>query len=424
MGSFRFLHAADIHLDSPLKGLAGQEGNAAERVRTATREAFDGLVGLATEEKVDFLIIAGDLYDGNWRDYKTGLFFARQLGRLNKASIPVYLLHGNHDAESQITRQLDLPDNVHVFGTRKPKTFELGDLDVALHGQSFRQRDVTDNLALDYPAPVSGAFNIGVLHTGLGGMSGHANYAPCSLEDLVNKGYQYWALGHVHQAAVLHKWPHVVFPGNLQGRHVRETGAKGACLVTVEDSEIVDLVSLPCDVVRWAVLPVPLIDADSIGDVTDRVRNALESAVATEGDGKLLACRIVLEGRTKVHAQLVASEDQVLADARACALGLGEEVAWVEKVVIATETAIDPQTLARREDAFGELQRMLQDAESDEELLAKIEGDIGAMVRRLPHEVRAENEDRVLKSAVEGNYAALIKDIAPYLSARLVTKED
>ena len=135
-------------------------------------------------------------------------------------------------------------------------------------GQSFRQRDVTDNLVLDYPAPVSGAFNIGVLHTGLGGMGGHANYAPCSLEDLVNKGYQYWALGHVHQAAVLHEWPHIVFPGNLQGRHVRETGAKGACLVTVEDNEIVDLVSVPCDVVRWAVLPVPLIDADSMGDVT------------------------------------------------------------------------------------------------------------------------------------------------------------
>ena len=136
-----------------------------------------------------------------------------------------------------------------------------------------------------------------------------------------------------------------------------------------------------------------------------------------------LACRIVLEGRTKAHAQLVASEDQVLLEARASALGLGEEVAWVEKVVIATETAIDPQTLAQREDAFGELQRMLQDAGSDEELVAKIEGDIGEMVRRLPHEVRAGTEDRVLKSAVEGDYAAFIRDIAPYLSARLVAQE-
>ena len=237
--SFRFLHAADIHLDSPLQGLAGHEGSTAERIRTATRDAFDQLVGLAIQEQVAFLIIAGDLYDGDWRDYKTGLFFVSQVGRLHKAGIPVYLLYGNHDAESQITRRLTLPENVSVFNSRKPQSFRLDDLDVVLHGQSFRQRDVTDNLALTYPEPVAGAFNIGVLHTGLGGMGSHENYSPCSLNELVNKGYDYWALGHVHQAKVLHERPHVVFPGNLQGRHVRETGAKGASLATVENSEIV-----------------------------------------------------------------------------------------------------------------------------------------------------------------------------------------
>ena len=135
------------------------------------------------------------------------------MGRLNNAGIPVYLLQGNHDAESQITRRLELPENVHLFSSRKPQTFEPDELSVALHGQSFRQRNVTENLALVYPDPVSGAFNIGVLHTGLGGMGGHENYAPCLLGDLVNKGYDYWALGHVHQAEVLHKQPHIVFPG-------------------------------------------------------------------------------------------------------------------------------------------------------------------------------------------------------------------
>ena len=424
MASFRFLHAADIHLDSPLKGLAGQDGNAAERVRTATREALDQLVSLTIEEQVDFLIIAGDLYDGDWRDYKTGLFFAGQMGRLNASNVPVYLLHGNHDAESQITRRLDLPDNVYVFGTHKPETFALEHLNVALHGQSFRQRDVTENLVPDYPAPVSGAFNIGVLHTGLGGMGGHANYAPCSFDDLANKGYDYWALGHVHQAEVLHEQPHIVFPGNLQGRHVRETGAKGAHLVTVEDSEIVDLEAVPCDVVRWAVLSVPLNDAANLGDVTDSVREALEAAVANQADGRLLACRIRLEGRTEVHAQLIASEEQVLAAARASALGLGDEVAWVEKVVIATKATLDPEILAQREDAIGALQQMLQAATSDEALLAEIEDDISALVRRLPHEIRADIEDHILKSAVEGEYGALISEVAPYLSARLIAREN
>ncbi len=425
MASFRFLHAADIHLDSPCKGLANQGGKAAERVRTATREAFDQLVSLAIKEQVDFLIIAGDLYDGDWRDYNTGLFFARQMGRLNASNIPVYLLHGNHDAESQITRRLDLPDNVHVFGTRRPETFfALKNASAALHGQSFRQRDVAENLVPDYPAPVSGAFNIGVLHTGLGGVGGHANYAPCSLDDLAKKGYDYWALGHVHQAEVLHEQPHIVFPGNLQGRHVRETGAKGAYLVTVEGSEITGLEAMPCDMVRWAVLSVPLKDAANMGDVTDSVREALEAAVADQADGRLLACRIRLEGRTEVHAQLVASEKQVLAEARAGALGLGDEIAWIEKVVIATEATADPEILAQREDAIGALQQMLQVAASDGALLAEIEEDIGALVRRLPHEIRADIEDQVLKAAVGGEYADLIGEVAPYLSARLVAGEN
>lgn len=423
MASFRFLHAADIHLDSPLLGLAEQTDDAAELVRTAPREALSRLVGLAVEERVDFLIIAGDLYDGDWRDYNTGLFFAEQMGRLQTAGIPVYLLHGNHDAESQITKRLALPDNVHVFGSRKPKTFALEALGVALHGQSFRQRDVTDNLARGYPAPRPHAFNIGVLHTGLGGKGGHANYAPCSLDDLVNKGYDYWALGHVHKAEVLHQRPHVVFPGNLQGRHVRETGAKGACLVAVQDDEIVDLKPVPCDSVRWAVLTVPLDDADHLGEVTDRVLDALQSAVATEADGRLLACRIQLEGRTALHAQLFASEDQLLADAKGCALGLGDGVAWVEKVVIATNATVDPHTLAQREDAIGELQRMLRDAAVDEGLLAEIEDDIGQLVRQLPHEVRENIQDQALQSAIDGDYAALIGEVAPYLSARLMAQE-
>ena len=423
MMPFRFLHAADIHLDSPLQGLAGHEGTTAERIRTATRGAFDQLIVLAIEEQVAFLVIAGDLYDGDWRDYKTGLFFVSQLGRLHKAGIPVYMLYGNHDSESQITRRLTLPNNVHVFRSRNPQSFKIDGLDVVLHGQSFRQREVTDNLALTYPEPVAGAFNIGVLHTGLGGMGGHENYAPCSLNDLVNKGYDYWALGHVHQAKVLHERPHIVFPGNLQGRHVRETGAKGAALITVENSEIVDLATVSSDVVRWSVVPVDLEDTTSIGEVFDRIRYAIENAVATLADGRLLVCRIELQGRTETHAQLLAAEDRLLAEARSSALGLGDDTAWVEKVVIATESVITLETLAEREDAVGELQRMLQEAGSDADLLRQIETDIGEMVRRLPYEARDGVEDTVLKAAMDGDHAALIAAVAPHLSARLMARE-
>ncbi len=171
MTSFRFIHTADIHLDSPLKGLAGYDGPAVECIRTATRQAFDNLISEATDQKVDFVVIAGDLYDGDWRDYQNGLFFARQMGRLAKANIPAFVLYGNHDAVSQITRRLTMPEGVNVFSARKPETFMLKELDVELHGQSFWQRDVTDNLAAAYLEPVDGVFNIGVLHAGMGGMT-------------------------------------------------------------------------------------------------------------------------------------------------------------------------------------------------------------------------------------------------------------
>ena len=395
----------------------------AERIRSATREAFKRLVDLAIEEKVDFLIIAGDLYDGDWRDYKTGLFFVEQMGRLNAAAVPVYLLYGNHDAESQITKRLVLPDNVYEFGTRKPKSFHLEENKVAIHGQSYRQRDVTDNLVLDYPEPVPDVFNIGVLHTGLGGtgrgMGGHKNYAPCSRHDLENKGYDYWALGHVHKAVVLSKRPYIVFPGNLQGRHARETGAKGACVVAVEDGEIVSFRSESCDVVRWLKLPVSLDDVHSMDEINTRIRDAIETAIADKSDGRMLVCRILLEGRTKFHSQIIASEEEVLADARATALGLGDGVAWVEKVVINTIGILKPVG------PIGELQKLLQEAGSDEALLAQMQRDTQGLVRRLPYyEVRRDAENELLKLALDENYKVLIDNVVPYLLARLSVWEE
>jgi DNA repair protein SbcD/Mre11 len=414
--SLRFIHTGDIHLDSPLKGLSGQQGAAAERIRTATRMALDNLVSLAIEEQVNFIVIAGDLYDGDWRDYQTGLFFVKQMGRLAQAGIPVFLLYGNHDAESQITRRLTLPANVNIFSARKPETFRLQHLGVALHGQSFRQRDVKDNLVTAYPTPAAGCFNIGVLHTGLGGMPGHANYAPCAIEDLINKGYDYWALAHVHHAAVLNERPHVVFCGNLQGRHIRESGPKGASLVVVEDGQVEAISPLHVDYVRWIHLRVPVASCNTSADAMDLVHEAIEGAVAREAQGRLLACRIELTGQTKLHGELLASADRLLAEARAAALGLGEETAWIERLVIATAS---PDNAAARKDALGDLQRMIQSAGGDAELRARLASELGDLVRKLPHDIRAESSDTVLKAAIDTDIAGVITHAGAYLGARL-----
>src|SRR3954451_11192985 len=179
----KFIHAADIHLDSPLIGLQRYDGAPVEALRGATRRAFQALVDLALAEPVDFLLIAGDLYDGDWRDFNTGLFFVQQATRLTRAGIPIFLIHGNHDAESRISRRLTLPETGKMFSAARPETARRPELGVAIHGQSFRPPDVTDTLARDYPAPIPGWFNIGLLHTAATGREGHAPYAPCDPRD-------------------------------------------------------------------------------------------------------------------------------------------------------------------------------------------------------------------------------------------------
>ena len=389
------------------------------RIRGATREALENLVSRAIDEEVSFVIISGDLYDGDWKDYRTGLFFVKQMGRLSETGISVFLLYGNHDAESQITRRLLLPSNVRTFSSKKPETFTLPEIGVVLHGQSFRQRDVTDNLATNYPPPVPGNFNIGVLHTGLGGMGGHVNYAPCTLDELIKKGYDYWALGHVHQTTVLHEWPHVVFPGNIQGRHIRETGPKGVCLVTVKDGEIREMTTIPVDVVRWARLSVDAEGCHRMTEVVDRIGAALEEAVTTRADGRLLACRIEIAGRTGVHGQLLSSEESLVSNTRAAALGLGSDRAWIEKVEVSTRPLVDETLLHDREDALGEFSHLLEQAKDDKDLLDQLEGDIGGLVRKLPHEIRTDAEDPTLESAIKGDYGTMIDQVKSFLMARL-----
>lgn len=415
MGSFRFIHAADIHLDSPLKGLAGLEGSAVELIRSASREAFEALIARAIDDAVEFLVIAGDLYDGTWRDYKTGLFFIRQMGRLRDAGIRTFLIYGNHDAESQITRRLSLPDNVTTFSAAKAETHIIEDLGVALHGQSFRERDVTENLAREYPDPVPDLLNVGILHTGLGGEEGHQNYAPCTLGELVNKGYDYWALGHIHKPSIRHERPFVVYSGNLQGRHINEAGPRGAVTVSVEDGVISDLAPFHIDLVRWALIDVPAADCDSLQQLVDRIRTDIEHAVLEQADGRLLACRIRLSGTSALWGQIAGSEEWLLAEARSAAQGLGNDRAWVERLVNSTE----PQQAEGIDPAISEALGDLADARTDGELLGDLRSDIGALLAMLPHEIRNQPESELLAAAANGDYARLIELAGPYATARL-----
>lgn len=332
---FTFIHAADIHLDSPLVGLERYEGAPVEYVRGATRQAFRNLVLLALEEKVDFVLIAGDLYDGDWRDYNTGLFFAAQAGLLRQADIPIYLIRGNHDAASQITRQLRLPDNVHEFSAEGPETKVIEEITVAIHGQGFPTRDVSEDLSQRYPAPLAGYFNIGLLHTCATGREGHGNYAPCDTGYLKNKGYDYWALGHVHNREELSRDPWIIFPGNIQGRHIREIGAKGCTLVQVRDGRVQEVRPRALDVLRWHLCQVDAAGCVSYDELLERAKGEIE-AVPDLREGHLLALRLVFSGSCPIHRQLQANRQRLDNDLRALATEQGPESIWIEKVQLQT----------------------------------------------------------------------------------------
>ena len=367
----RFIHAADIHLDSPLRGLEAYPGAPVERLRVATRQAFDRVVEIAIEERVDFLIIAGDLFDTEVKDFHAALAAAEQLRKLDRAKIPVYLILGNHDSREEMIRHVPWPANVTLFDHKRPQTMRHPTLPVALHGMSYPKREVTENLVPSYPAPVAGCFNIGLLHTNAGGNSRHAAYAPCSIEELATKGYDYWALGHVHEFEVLHEQPHVVYSGNTQGRHAREVGRKGCLLVTVEEQGrgVREVEFRETAIVRWFRETIALQPDDDEEALLSATRKRLLEIV-TSASGRLAAVRLEFTGRCAVHEQLAkdASRQQLIANLRALAPDLGIDV-WIEKIKFHTQSPLDLDALRERQDLIGQLLRDIGSQATDSQSL-------------------------------------------------------
>lgn len=327
---YRFIHAADIHLDSPMKGLARYEGAPVGEIREASRRALKNLVQLALQEKANFVVLSGDVFDGDWRDYNTGLFFVSQMARLHQAGVQVFLAAGNHDAVSPISRSLKMPENVHIFSSRAFESRHIDKLGVVVHGRGFPMRAVEENWVPSYPEPVKDAFNIGVLHTSLAGYTGHDTYAPCTLDSLLGKGYDYWALGHVHRHEVLSVSPYIVFPGNIQGRHIRETGRKGCMLVSVEGREVVDAEFRALDVLRWYHLSFEA-QGWSEDDFIAAFQGRLNDVLADAG-GRIAAVRATVSGDGRIHGTFMKDPDKWRNELRAVAIDAGGGEVWLEKI--------------------------------------------------------------------------------------------
>lgn len=346
----RFLHAADIHLDSPLRGLAKYDGAPVDEIRQATRKALQNLAGLAIDEQVDLVLIAGDLYDGDWQDHNTGLFFSAQMARLNDAGIPVVMIRGNHDAAARMTKSLRLPDNVTRLDHKRPETVKFEDLGIAVHGQSFAKQAVHENIAVNYPPAVSGMFNIGLLHTALTGAEGYDPYAPCTTDDLLKPGYDYWALGHVHERRIVNEAgvgrgePPIVFSGNIQGRNIRETGPRGCYLVDIAPGQAPDLEFRPLDVFRWERCRIDADGLNSVDDVLEHFGTRLDELI-DNADGRPLAVRTEITGRCNAHTAFAADPVQRREDFENQTVLSGRGQVWLEQVRFRTASPERPDEI-------------------------------------------------------------------------------
>jgi exonuclease SbcD len=414
----KFIHAADIHLDSPMLGLERYDGAPVEEVRAATRRALQNLVELAVNERVDFVLIAGDLYDGDWKDYNTGLFFVTQMIKLRESGIKVVIVAGNHDAASQITKNLRVPDNVKILSAQKPESIILKSAGVAIHGQGFSTRAVTENLAVQYPKAQSGLFNIGLLHTCLDGREGHELYAPCSLDELLSRGYEYWALGHVHTRETIHQEPWVVFPGNSQGRNVREAGAKGCMLVSVEDDTVTDVEFRSLDVFRWSFADVDITGLTEIDGILDVLDKTLKQEVQIN-DNMLVALRIRLHGPSRLHGRILAKPEYLKNEIRGCAADAGNGNLWVEKICIDTTGMSDPEALMMRDDALGGLLRSIDDLQYDEKALEGMFAEFGDLFRKLPHEYLDDSE--AIHPEHKDTLSRVVEDVRHMLLNRILS---
>ena len=361
----KFIHAADIHLDSPLRGLEKYEGAPVDEIQGAVRVAFKQLIDRAIEEQVAFILIAGDLYDGDLKDYNTALYFSKQMGRLRNEGIKVFIVSGNHDAESKITKQLSLPENVKVFSTQKVETVILEEARIAIHGMSYKTPRLTEDISSNYPELASGYFNIGLLHTNLGGNPSYDNYAPSTIDGLKSKHYDYWALGHIHKQEIIHRDPWIVYPGNIQGRHIKETGSKGCFLISLRDRDVTSVDPVYLDVLRWVNLEIDVSGQSEISEFLETIRTNIENEIQNCGD-RLIAMRLTLNGVTPLSGEFNNDLVKYVNEIRAVANDLYPDGLWLEKVLSHTKTPKDESRLQEEDGPIASLRGLLDSLSEDE----------------------------------------------------------
>jgi len=379
MKTFSFIHTADLHLDSPLKGISEVSKEISLELTEATFKAFNKIIDLCIEKQVDFLLIAGDIYDGADRSLRAQIRFRDGLKRLSDAGIKAYIVHGNHDPLDGWSANLDWPKNVHIFkgkSVEKVSVEKDGEEIAQLYGISFHNREIKTNLTYKFPKiskSKKALFTIGMLHCNVGTTTGHEPYAPCTLQDLFTQNFDYWALGHIHKKAIINEDnPLVIYPGNPQGLHPKEAGARGCFLVNVNENDKPTAEFIEVDSIRWFVEELSTDALYTEEELISKIHNRIEK-IRKEAKGHPSICRIILTGRSALHSSIARKGvlDDILKDVREDEEG-EKQFVWIEGIEDNTNPKIDRKSLLERKDFIGDLAKLFEDFSDEEDRIAEL----------------------------------------------------
>ncbi|MFD0695880.1 exonuclease SbcCD subunit D [Paenibacillus sp. GCM10027628] len=389
MKRLRFVHAADLHVDSPFKGMSALPERVRERIRESTFGALKELVTLAIDQQADFVLISGDVYDLTDRSLRAQIRFQRAMEQLAARDIPAYIIHGNHDPQDGRAAKLVWPAAVHFFACDRVETLDVEKPEhgviAQVHGISYKTASVTDNLALQYKAADRSVYQIGLLHSNVDGDAGHDNYAPCSKQDLIAGSMNYWALGHIHTRNILNEQqPTIVYPGNTQGRSIRETGPRGCYVVDVQEDGRAELTFHALDQVRWFHEKLSVAGLQTEQELKDKLGEHIER-IRSEADGRDAVVRFVLEGRGAVHALLRKGRalEELTAEFREDEAERSRFV-WIESIEDRTGGEIDLEALQQEKSFLGDLLRYSKALREDDAALAAFAGEALAALQSLP----------------------------------------
>ena len=367
MRAFSFLHCADLHLGATIKTLTGLPTEFEPRLINAPIAALDRIVTTAIEKKVAGVIMAGDVFDNTHPSVSTEYQLRDRLQKLGAAGIPTFIVTGNHDPLDNTVSSIEYPESVHFFGTKVDVIPLMRDDEILAHvyGVSYGTSKETKNLATEFPSKPKGPFSIAVLHTNVAGQTGHDSYAPCELADLVEREFDYWALGHVHTRKTLReKEPVVHYPGNVQGLHRNEAGPRGVTLVEVASGGSVEISPVSTDTIRWHRRENSIGDLKSVGDVMDMFAK-ISDEISEDSPDRLHIVSWKLNGSGPVHAELrnpVAHADLVELLRKKHAPEPHDGAVWLRQLNDETSPARDIDQLRKQQDLLGNLLRLAEEA--------------------------------------------------------------